>query len=69
MSRHIDILSCMYYDKVSDQAHVPSEDWAIFIEVSQLKPFSTYQQQIDTLKSRGLIIVNDMETTISRLAI
>lgn len=52
MSRHIDILSCMYYDKVSDQAHVPSEDWAVFIEVSQLKPFSTYQQQIDTLKSR-----------------
>ncbi|MED4402082.1 Abi family protein [Metabacillus fastidiosus] len=53
------IPNCIYYNDLSDQAHVPSEDWAIFIEVkTDLKPFQTHIQQIRILRGRGLTIKN-----------
>ena len=30
---HLDIQSCIKYNDLSDQAHVPYEDWAIFMEL------------------------------------
>lgn len=43
---------------LNDQAHVPSEDWAIFILESGLfmKPFTTHRTQLKGLRDRGLII-------------
>lgn len=50
---------CIYYNDLSDQAHVPSEDWAISIEVKiVLKPFQTHNQQLRILRSRGLTVNN-----------
>lgn len=49
---------CIYYNDLSDQAHVPSEDWAIFIEVKNLKPFRTHIQQLKILRGRGLNVNN-----------
>ncbi|WP_220693842.1 Abi family protein [Salipaludibacillus neizhouensis] len=44
---------------LTDQAHVPYEDWAIFYGVFYLKsqfmkPFSTHRQQLKILRDRGL---------------
>jgi abortive infection bacteriophage resistance protein len=43
---------------LSDQAHVPYEDWAIFMfmEWKTLKPFKTHRQQIGILRDRGLAV-------------
>ncbi|GIN65666.1 hypothetical protein CHCC20335_1167 [Bacillus paralicheniformis] len=43
---------------LSDQAHVPSEDWAIFyVEVkNSVRPFKTHRQQLAILRNRNLVI-------------